>query len=272
MTNERNNPPEGTYEHIGQQRNGTYSYIKDGILVTRKGTIEVPADPKTSYFHSQLQAMIEAKPFVCVGAKSAFHRKTYRLALYPALGDVDATRQLHQDLCNYGAERLSLPGPYRTFIAIFEGPYYADEPTFEAALWNQLQLLHELDATEHEWDPMTSNDPASDQFSFSVGGTSFFLVAMHPASSRLTRKFIVPAIAFNAHDQFEELRAMGIFSRVAATNRERDIALQGSINPNLADYGHGLEAKQYSGRANSSGWVCPFHVVKNSKKIGENDE
>ena len=244
----------------------TYTYMKGDALLTREGDRERPADAKAAYFHSQLQAMIEAKPYVCAGAKAALHRKTYRMGLYRALGDGETTRQLHDDLRTYVAERLSMPGPFRSFVAVFEGPYYADELGFERALWNQLQLLHELDAKTYDWDPATSSDPASDRFSFSVAGTSFFLVGMHPASSRLARKFIVPAIAFNAHDQFEDLRANGLYARVAASNRERDIALQGSINPNLADHGHGKEATQYSGRAVGRDWVCPFHAVSKPVK------
>jgi hypothetical protein len=35
--------------------------------------------------------------------------------------------------------------------------------------------------------------------------------------------------------------------------------LQGSLNPNLADFGEQSEARQYSGRATEADWVCPFH-------------
>ena len=41
--------------------------------------------------------------------------------------------------------------------------------------------------------------------------------------------------------------------------RERDIALQGSANPNLADFGERSEARQYSGRVTEPAWRCPFH-------------
>ena len=47
---------------------------------------------------------------------------------------------------------------------------------------------------------------------------------------------------------------------VAAT-RARDLALQGSINPNLADFGTAPETRQYSGRKVEAGWKCPFHLV-----------
>jgi hypothetical protein len=34
--------------------------------------------------------------------------------------------------------------------------------------------------------------------------------------------------------------------------------LQGSINPNLSDFGVHSEARQYSGRAVEDAWKCPF--------------
>jgi uncharacterized protein len=44
--------------------------------------------------------------------------------------------------------------------------------------------------------------------------------------------------------------------------RARDVALQGDINPNLADMGERSEARQYSGRAVDDAWRCPFHRPK----------
>jgi FPC/CPF motif-containing protein YcgG len=82
---------------------------------------------------------------------------------------------------------------------------------------------------------------------------------MHPASSRLSRRFHWPTLVFNPRAQFERLRAEGKFERLRALVRERDVALQGTLNPNLADFGERSEARQYSGRATEPGWQCPFH-------------
>ena len=38
------------------------------------------------------------------------------------------------------------------------------------------------------------------------------------------------------------------------------MALQGSINPVLSQFGKGSEAIQYAGRAVAADWRCPFHV------------
>ena len=61
---------------------------------------------------------------------------------------------------------------------------------------------------------------------------------------------------FNLHDQFERLRADGLYEKLRATILERDEALQGSINPMLSRHGELSEARQYSGRAVEEDWRC----------------
>jgi FPC/CPF motif-containing protein YcgG len=65
-------------------------------------------------------------------------------------------------------------------------------------------------------------------------------------------------MVFNVHSQFENLRNEGLFERMQETIRARDLKLQGSLNPNLSDFGKQSEAKQYSGRAVEKEWKCPF--------------
>jgi len=67
-----------------------------------------------------------------------------------------------------------------------------------------------------------------------------------------------PALVFNLHEQFEALRASGKYARLRDVIRERDAALQGTINPMVSDHGNSSEARQYSGRAVESDWVAPF--------------
>jgi hypothetical protein len=81
---------------------------------------------------------------------------------------------------------------------------------------------------------------------------------MHPHSSREARRFGWPAMVFNPHEQFERLRADGKWKRMQQTIRERDVQLQGSINPMLSDFGEATEARQYSGRAVEEDWRAPF--------------
>ncbi|RYF38094.1 MAG: YqcI/YcgG family protein, partial [Comamonadaceae bacterium] len=110
-----------------------------------------------------------------------------------------------------------------------------------------------------EWAGDVSDDPEGDDFSFSVGGRAFFVVGLHPGASRLARRAPAPCLVFNFHDQFEALKASGKYATMQDAIRARDVALQGSINPMLARFGEGSEARQYSGRAVSADWQCPFH-------------
>ncbi len=54
---------------------------------------------------------------------------------------------------------------------------------------------------------------------------------MHPGASRFARRFPVPLLLFNAKAQFDALRRDGRFDRMQSKIRERDVRLQGSVNP-----------------------------------------
>ncbi len=89
---------------------------------------------------------------------------------------------------------------------------------------------------------------------------AFFIVGLHPASSRFKCRFAFPTLGFNAHVQFENLREAGKYGRMQDVIRSRDTSLQGNINPNLADFGASSDARQYSGREVEGDWGCPFHA------------
>ncbi len=55
------------------------------------------------------------------------------------------------------------------------------------------------------------------------------------------------------------LRADGRYDSLRAAIRDREIALQGSLNPNLSDFGERSDARQYAGGAAGDAWRCPFH-------------
>ncbi|MBC8051242.1 MAG: YqcI/YcgG family protein, partial [Chitinophagales bacterium] len=67
-----------------------------------------------------------------------------------------------------------------------------------------------------------------------------------------------PAMVFNLHDQFEQLRSSGAYEKMRETILKRDAAVAGSINPMLSQFGETSEARQYSGRVVNENWVCPF--------------
>src|SRR6185312_15214178 len=106
--------------------------------------------------------------------------------------------------------------------------------------------------------PAVDSNPDSPHFSMSIGGSGFFVVGLHPNSSRAARRFKYPTLVFNLHAQFERLRDEGRYETIRNKTIERDIALDGTPNPMLARHGHGPAAAQYSGRLVNENWQCPF--------------
>ena len=92
----------------------------------------------------------------------------------------------------------------------------------------------------------------------SVSGTPDAPTLAPHAPSRKSRRFEAPTLIFNRHAQFEVLRQEGRYETLRDRIRQRDIQLQGSINPMLKDHGEASEAIQYSGRAVEGEWRCPF--------------
>jgi uncharacterized protein len=218
-------------------------------------------ESKGIFFREQFSAFIGAHDFPCVGAKAAFNSGSYRLSVYNQLGTIQATNALATDLRRFTRSRLCRTNEYATFVAIFEKPRDVTEVIFEKLLWSQLQQLNRIDARSHAWDPKVSSQPNDPFFSFSFGGQALYVVGLHGASSRQSRRFHWPALVFNPHEQFHRLRLKGKWRRMRDTIRAREVALQGNVNPMLSDFGERSEAGQYSGRVTGKGWQPPFKAV-----------
>jgi len=208
-------------------------------------------------FESEFREFVQQPDFPCLGAKSVFRLNNYTLRAYGALGNERDARVLVADLARFGAEPCN--DTLSAFVAVFPHDPPEQEVVFERRLWRQLQLLHEADPESARWADGVSSDPADPHFSFSVGGRAYFVVGLHPLSSRIARRFRWPALVFNPHEQFTRLREEGRFEGLRSAIRARDIALQGTENPNLSDFGERSEARQYSGRPTEDDWKCPFH-------------
>ena len=204
----------------------------------------------------EFRAFVFDPDFSCLGARAALRHDDHRIGAYGPIGTPEATARLALDLARFapaadGAE-------FATFVAAFMGAAPEGEAEFEALLWSQLQALHDADETRG-WAPSVSDRPEDPRFAFSFAGTAFFVVGLNPASSRLARRFGWPTLVFNPRVQFERLREDGRYAGLRDQIRAREVALQGTLNPNLADFGEASEARQYSGRAIEPGWRCPFH-------------
>lgn len=202
--------------------------------------------------------------FSCNLGRAAYRAEAFRVSVFADMTDPDDLDGLCVDLGQFVQDKGNVcPARnqqktriYETYAAVFESPILPSEADFDHALWEVLQHLHENDTSA--WDARTSKDPTDPQFGFSFGGHSFFVVGLHPNSSRISRRFAYPTLVFNSHEQFQHLKDHNLFDRAQNAIRTREMNLQGSINPNLSNFGSESEAKQYSGMMVTSSWTCPF--------------
>ena len=236
-------------------RTSNYSAFVGGALVRLLDWKEPSGEAKMA--HNAFRAFILDERFSCVGAKAAVQSAGYRFGFYPGFPTSFGADGLARDLAAFVAELPFIATRYKTFVAIFDAPVY-DEGQFEQLLWKQIDALYMVDRRYYGWAERAAKDPASPGFALSIASHPFFVVGMHAGASRLSRRFAFPAMIFNSHEQFDELKASGHFSKIQRLVRQREVDLQGSINPNLAEYGAITEARQYSGRPTGDDWACPF--------------
>ncbi len=217
---------------------------------------------KAGLLSARFRAFIDEDDFPCIGAKAALSRGALCTAEFSMLGDTTSDRCLLGALTEFATMLDAGDYPDSTvhsFAALFHAPFGTDEIRFEQLLWHQLWRLHRLDVKRGSPQALdVSSDTRSAKFSLSIAAHPFFVIGLHPGASRTARRFRHPALVFNSHRQFEQLRADGRYPKMQKVIRERDRALQGSVNPTLADFGAASAARQYSGRAVEDDWRCPY--------------
>lgn len=218
-----------------------------------------PSNDSAHPLAERFRAFVKSTEFPCVGAKSALSRDRMRFVVGKDIGSAWDDLRILPSLLDLATSYKSEPELFQSLVVLFEQDRGLDEPTFERNLWARLQSLTDKD----EWlgqrpDPRVSHDPEDPHFSLSFGGEAFFVVGLHPHASRPARRFERPALVFNLHDQFEQLRAQGRYEKLRESIIARDVALAGEPNPMLARHGTVSEARQYSGRVVDPEWRCPF--------------
>jgi FPC/CPF motif-containing protein YcgG len=213
-----------------------------------------PDKRETDEVAGALEAMVLHPDYPCLGARSVFNRERATVLVLERMATTETTAKLHEALRDFGRDTDQGAG-FASLVAVFRDSAIEDEAHFESLLWQQLELLHEAD--RQPWNPRVSDDPANPHFAFSVAGTAYFVVGLHPEASRIARRTPLPTLVFNLHQQFEDLRSSDRFERMRDTIRRRDTALQGYVNPMVADHGRSSEARQYSGRAVPTDWQAP---------------
>ncbi|MDT7830435.1 guanitoxin biosynthesis heme-dependent pre-guanitoxin N-hydroxylase GntA [Pricia sp. S334] len=214
---------------------------------------------------SEFMEFVLQDGYPCVGAQAAVNGDTFSIGDFESMDNPNTPKNLAYGLTEYLRAMKDAPSNFLTYVAIFPESGFSNEKAFEEALWELLGQLNTEDAKHSNWCQRYSSDPNKKDFSFCFGGEGFFIVGLHPGSSRKARRFKYPAIAFNLQLQFDNLRENGRFDLMRNAIRERELAFQGSINPMLADFDEGLQAPQYSGRKLGPEWKCPFIAQKEKK-------
>ena len=216
-------------------------------------------DDREHALAAQFAQFVNDRAFPCVGAKAALNRDGMRVVVARHFGSAWDDLRILPALHALASRYRKYPELFQSLVVVFEQGAPDNEAEYEHGLWQRLQSLSDKD----EWlgqptDPRVAHDPDDPHFAMSFGGEAFFVVGLHPAASRPARRFRVPAMVFNLHDQFEQLRALGKYDPMRATIIDRDVALSGSPNPMLEAHGTISAARQYSGRTVDADWECPY--------------
>ena len=200
------------------------------------------------------------KEFPCVAARAALSRDHIRVFVADHMACPKDDRSIIDFMYSFVDEFRNSSGLFHSAVVIFKGPDIFDEQMFDQLLWQRLQSFANIDAQQYNYDKRVSSDPNSKDFSFSIKEEAFYIIGLHPASNREARRFKYPAMVFNPHQQFVDLRSTNRYDKMKKIVRQRDINYSGSVNPMLQDFGQSSEVFQYSGRKYDKSWQCPLKI------------
>ena len=196
--------------------------------------------------------------YPCVAARAAMSRNNIPCLVVDHMGcpkdDALILRFIYDFVARFRKAKKSL----QSAAILFKEPGQTTPESFDRLFWKRLQALADLDAEKFSYDRRVSQNPADLDFSYSLAQEAFFVIGLHPGSSRRSRQFRYPTIVFNPHVQFEEMRKLNRYEKLKHIVRDRDTKYSGSVNPMLADFGSASEVFQYSGRVYDTDWVCPL--------------
>ena len=203
-----------------------------------------------------LQRFILDQDHPCIMAQILARQKNIEFDIYSKMESSLTAQKLLKNIGEF-IENYDFEDDYfKSYFAVFPDEKFNSEEDFENAMWELLRFVNLYD--KEPWDYSVSKNTENCNFSFSIQGKAFYIVGMHPKSSRTARQTKYPVLVLHLHWQFEQLRKRGLYQKIKNHIRQREIEKNGSVNPVLKDFGKASEAIQYSGRNNSSEWKCPF--------------
>lgn len=212
------------------------------------------------HHNQELKEFINDVSFPCIMAKAVMKTGFLSSHLIPDIETEESIRDTLKKMYGFIDDFRSTSKSLSSFVLMLDKKEYASYEIFEQHFWKFLARLHELDKKSYPYDPRVSSDPRNDNFSYSIKSEAFFILILHPDSPRWARRFKYPAIVFNPHVQFENLRERNLFKKIQNVIRKKDKLLQGQINPMLNDYGERSEVFQYTGKVYSSYDQIPLEI------------
>ena len=213
----------------------------------------------TSQIVDEYRQFLQSRAFPCIGAKAALSRDHVKCMVAADMRTSQDDERTLSFIYQFVDSYRNSNDSFHSAAVIFNSPESPLESEFENMLWSRLNAFAELDRKKYHHDKRVASDPSSSRFSFSLKEEAFFIIGLHPSSSRKSRRFAYPAIVFNPHEEFERLKRAGRYESMKRVVRMRDELHSGSVNPMLKDFGEAPEVFQYSGKQYDSTWKCPLH-------------
>lgn len=208
----------------------------------------------------QYQTFISSRTYPCVAARAAAQHERVNVFVADHMACPKDDEAIVNFLYGFVDAYRASPDFFHSAAILFCGPQTSSEEEFERMLWQRLQGIANIDGSRYAYDARVSSDVRSPNFSFSVKEEAFYIIGLHPSSSRRARTFAWPGMVFNPHQQFQALRQSKRYDKMKRIIRQRDTAFSGSVNPMLADFGNRSEVMQYSGRKLDESWQCPLQL------------
>ncbi len=209
-------------------------------------------------FFEAFRLQLLEKAFPCVAARDALAKENIEIFVADHLACPKDDAAILQFLYSFVQKFRTASKGFYSAVVLFPQTHSLTEQEYEQYLFNRLKSLRQMDAKLYKYDERVDSDPASEKFSFSLKEEAFFIIGLHPQSSRPARQFPHAAIVFNPHVQFENLRAENKYEKMKQIVRTRDMQYSGSNNPMLTDFGSRSEVYQYSGMHYAANDKCPF--------------
>ncbi len=191
--------------HLYKPRNGSLC----ALLTEREAPVLAPLHDA---FTARIGERLLRSDRPCRVASRSITRDEYCLGLYEHFGEGRNGKALESDLLWFADEVKRGRSPRLTMWAIFPNAEMWDDNDFDHALVRELTSVTTSSALQPSW---------ASGGTLRVGDTSFFVVGMHPQSTKDSRRFPWTALVFNVFDQVDWLEREGVYAWIREAPQSR---------------------------------------------------